>query len=162
MTRPPSLSKPSAAAVRRRNNRVNTVLFKRKLVKGWLRSAGRKHAITMKAFRTVTTMGQQLFDRLVNTVVCELSRNIKNNKTTIKTRHIIHSANILNTSSELVEAALEMKKSKRYVRYLFWPYAFCFVSSSADSINPRALRTSRHSRSLPCGAPLRDCAPSTG
>lgn len=116
MTRPPTLTKPSAAAIKRRNNRVNTVLFKRKLVKGWLRNAGHKHAITMKAFRTVTTMGQQLFNRLVTTVLRELSRNMKNNNTTIVTRHIIHAANILNTSAELVESALEIKKAKRYVR----------------------------------------------
>ena len=113
MTRPPALSQPQQK-IRRRPSSGTRSLFKRKLVKGWLRNGGRKHAITMKAFRTVTNMGQLIFNRLVSKVVSELSRNVQNNKTTVVTRHIIHAANLLGMSSELVESAIETKKSKRY------------------------------------------------
>ncbi len=112
MARPPALSRKTPTTTRKKKN--SGVLFKRKLVKGWLRGAGRKHAITMKAFRTVTNMGQLTFNRLVSTVVRELARTMRNNKTTIVTRHIIHAANIMGISSDLVESALEIKKSKRY------------------------------------------------
>ena len=116
MARPPALSKPSNNATTRSRRRTsgNKILFKRKLVKKWLRNGGRKHAITMRAFSTVTNMGQLIFNKLVATVVNELTRHVRNLKTTIRTRHFIHAANLLGMSAELVESAIDMKKAKRY------------------------------------------------
>ena len=108
---PPSSSVSRRASTRRKDEKT---LFKRRLVKQWLRRSGRKHAISMAAFKTVTRMGQQIFARIITTIVRELSQSVKNNRTTITTRHVIHAANMIGLSSALMGEAVEMHKAQRY------------------------------------------------
>lgn len=116
MTRPSSLSNPSNATTRptRKLHLDDRTLFNRRFVKHYLRASGRKHAITMAAFKTVTRMGQATFARIVQTVVRELSQSVRNNRTTITTRHIVHAANMLGLSSTLIEEAIGMHRSRKY------------------------------------------------
>tara|TARA_B100001057_G_scaffold35952_1_gene32541 strand:+ start:244 stop:831 length:588 start_codon:yes stop_codon:yes gene_type:complete len=98
----------------RRPNPDDKTLFKRRLVKQWLRNGGRKHAITMAAFKTVTRMGQAIIQKLITAITRELSASARHNRTTITQRHVVHAANFLSLDADLMAEAVDMHKAQRY------------------------------------------------
>lgn len=111
------MSAPSETEKSRRSRRSNPddkTLFKRRLVKEWLQNGGRKHAITMAAFKTVTRMGQAIIQKIITAITRELSSSARHNRTTITQRHVVHAANYIGLNASLMKDAIDMHKARRY------------------------------------------------